>query len=81
MVIILFRNFRATIPEDLNRQSGAKQLWPFLARERHPLDGSYAGCAPEELDHMDWMRNYQFEEEYDGSAVVRPTSPLSGAPK
>ena len=25
--------------------------------------------APEEFDQMDLMRNYQFEEEYDGSAV------------
>ena len=34
--------------------------------------GRYAGCAPEEFDQMDSMRNYQFEVEYDGSAVERP---------
>jgi len=27
---------------------------------------------PEEFDQMDSMRSYQFEEEYEGSAVERP---------
>jgi hypothetical protein len=36
--------------------------------------------APEEFDQMDLMRNYQFEEEYDGSAVEADVA-ASGAPK
>jgi hypothetical protein len=62
------RRWRAGIPEDLNRQSGAKQLCLFLARVTS-LVGRYAGCASEEFDQMDSMRKYQFEEEYDGSVV------------
>jgi hypothetical protein len=34
--------------------------------------GSQCRVRPEEFDQMDSMRTYQFEVEYDGSAVERP---------
>jgi len=37
-----------------------------------PNAGRYAGCAWRNWIQMDSMRNYQFEVEYDGSAVERP---------
>jgi hypothetical protein len=63
------RRWRASIPEDLNRQSGAKQLWLFLASR----------VRPEEFDQMDSMRNNQFEEEYDGSPVEADVTTLRRA--